>query len=132
MDDDHRISDLQDQVDCLSEQLRITREALLGLDDDRWDGFHGRFTRTQELILRTLYVRQQIVSRQAMYTSLYSDRLDADWPEPRVLDVMISNLRRKLPKGSIETSWGRGWGLTQIGINWVDGLLKKDSSNGQG
>ncbi|MEW9304521.1 winged helix-turn-helix domain-containing protein [Labrys neptuniae] len=55
----------------------------------------------------------RIVTRDQIYDSLYALRPDCDWPELKIIDVMICKVRPQLaPIGmTIETAWGRGWKL---------------------
>ena len=62
-----------------------------------------------------LFVRAypRMVSRQSLMNWLYQLRPDEE-PEPKILDVYVCHLRRKLkPLGvGFETVWGRGWVMT--------------------
>ncbi|MBD9372094.1 helix-turn-helix domain-containing protein [Rhizobium sp. ARZ01] len=51
-------------------------------------------------------------TRESILLSMYSDRVD-EAPEPKIVDVFICKLRRKVkPFGvAIDTIWGRGWSL---------------------
>ena len=54
----------------------------------------------------------RIISREALMTWLYSLRIDQE-PEPKIIDVWVCKLRKKLkPLGiRIDTSRGRGYAL---------------------
>ena len=54
--------------------------------------------------------RRRFARRDALYTVVYG--LADAAPESRVMDVMICNLRKKLPPGErIVTVWGQGFRL---------------------
>ena len=54
----------------------------------------------------------QIVSKEALYTAMYSDRFDP--PELKIIDVYISHLRKQLPKEyKLITIWGHGYRLVK-------------------
>jgi DNA-binding response OmpR family regulator len=52
-----------------------------------------------------------VATKEQLYDDLYGARPECDWPEVKLLDVMVFKLRRKLdPIGlEIRTVWGRGW-----------------------
>lgn len=56
-----------------------------------------------------------VFPRDTLMNALYFDKPDGDWPEPKIIDVFICKLRRKIaPTGcGIQTVYGRGY-------EWVD------------
>ena len=66
-------------------------------------------TASEERIFGVLMARD-VATKEALMIVLYSDDAN-DWPDPKILDVMICKLRKKLKalEIKIETVWGRGW-----------------------
>ncbi|MBZ9939167.1 winged helix-turn-helix domain-containing protein [Mesorhizobium sp. BR1-1-16] len=62
--------------------------------------------------LRQSYPR--VLSKEAMFDKVYGARPECDWPEPKIIDVMICKMRPKLaPLGLIiSTHWGVGYSIT--------------------
>lgn len=59
---------------------------------------------------------RDLVTQDAAMAALYGDRVGADnEPAPKIIDVFICHIRKKLkPFGlSVETRWGQGYFLTQ-------------------
>lgn len=52
-------------------------------------------------------------SREAIFDDLYSLRGEAAEPEPKIIDIHLTRMRRKLREidVSIENKWGFGWRL---------------------
>lgn len=48
----------------------------------------------------------RVFTKDNIMDALYT--LSPDPPDPKIVDIMVSKLRRKLPAGTIETVWGRG------------------------
>lgn len=61
-----------------------------------------------------MLMKRAFVSHASLYTVLYAGRPECDWPKPKIMDVQVCKLRRKLRKHgvSIETRWGEGWMMT--------------------
>jgi two-component system cell cycle response regulator CtrA len=68
-------------------------------------------TRLEEAMLGAIYAANHTVTRDRVFDLLFG--LHDDPPEPKIMDVAMSHLRRKLrPLGvHITTVWGRGWYL---------------------
>jgi DNA-binding response OmpR family regulator len=60
-----------------------------------------------------MLMSRSFVSHSSLYTVLYAGRPECDWPEPKVMDVQICKLRRKLKKHGVTilTRWGEGWSM---------------------
>jgi DNA-binding response OmpR family regulator len=77
-----------------------------------------RLTGSHAWILTLLVRRTQGLTKEAIYDSLYADRLDGG-PEPKIIQVRISQLRRQLkahvpslgPLAGIEPQWSVGYRL---------------------
>jgi len=50
-----------------------------------------------------------LLSRSALLVAMCFDRREADWPEPKTVDVQICKLRRKLDGITIRTVQGCGY-----------------------
>lgn len=78
-----------------------------------------------------MLMQRIFVSHSSLYTVLYANRPECDWPEPKILDVQICKLRRKLKKigASIDTRWGEGWMMTAANKAKVrDAIGRADAS----
>jgi len=84
-------------------------------------------TASEDRVLRVLYKRApQGATKEQIYLALYADRHDCDLPDrDKIVDVFVCKLRKKLPQGSIETLWGRGYRLTDIGREFVRGKIEE-------
>lgn len=85
------------------------------------NGFSAALTRQELDILLLLHSRVlRVVQKQAIMDHLYQLSPDVE-PEPKILDVFICKMRKKLkPLGvSIQTSWGRGYSLSFDGPSRV-------------
>lgn len=63
------------------------------------------------LILRSANGR--VVPKEIIMSRAYSDRNVNEWPEPKVIDVYISKIRKKLPEHRISTVWGVGYSMVK-------------------
>jgi DNA-binding response OmpR family regulator len=54
---------------------------------------------------------EQCFPRSAIMNALYFDKPDGDWPDPKIIDVFICKMRRKLEgtPHDVRTIWGRGY-----------------------
>lgn len=70
-----------------------------------------------------------VVRKAALFDLLFGDRLDGG-PEPKILDVVVCKVRRKVEilAGCIETVWGVGYRLTPQGRARLDGILQADAA----
>lgn len=119
------INALQMQLDALREQNVLLQNALVGMDE-AWPHIPG-ITTQMETLLRLLW-RHEIVTRDAAYITLFSHRIETDWPDPSTISVQISKMRPYLPPNSITTIHGRGWQLTASGRQWLAETLSKFNS----
>lgn len=64
-----------------------------------------------------MLLRREFVTRDGLYTVLYEDRPECDWPQEKILDVQMCKLRvaLKMLKLDIEikTRWGEGWSISR-------------------
>lgn len=67
-------------------------------------------TESQRRLVGALLARRGwILSRSALLVAMCFDRREADWPEPKTVDVQICKLRRKLDGITIRTVQGCGY-----------------------
>lgn len=106
--------DLQERV----RQQEQTIEALLArIRDLEGQGDLERLAwlnlTSREREVMALLMRREMVTRAQIHTLLYGDRSDGG-PDPKIIDVFICKIRRKLQGTSIEieTMWGVGYKLT--------------------
>jgi hypothetical protein len=78
-------------------------------------------------ILGMLFKRN-FVTHDSLYTVLYAGRLECDWPQPKIMDVQICKLRRKLKRFGIviKTQWGEGWSMSVADKAKVRAVLDGD------
>ncbi|NVO13831.1 MAG: helix-turn-helix domain-containing protein [Rhodoplanes sp.] len=71
------------------------------------------FTRTEAPIVATL-AKELSATKQQLHAAMYRSRIDADdLPDPKIVDVMVCKIRKKLPEGcTITTVWGWGYEVT--------------------
>lgn len=101
-------------IERATDQISVfVRGNMATIPSSRWDAFG--LTATQERFVSALFARPgQTISRSAMLDALYFDK-PAE-PDPKVFDVMLMHIRRKLAGSSysIQTIWGIGFrGLTE-------------------
>lgn len=71
------------------------------------------FTGSEYRVFAALMEREALSKDQILAIS-YADRLDADLPEPKIVDVFVCKIRKKLRPFDVEirTIWGRGYSIT--------------------
>lgn len=108
MDKDLRIAALEDRVDLLEEQVAQLERALSG---DLPCPIEWRLTASETRVFGVL-VHREVASRDAIMAALYRDR-NREEPDPKIVDVFICKLRRKIkPHGVvIKTRHGMGFSL---------------------
>lgn len=106
-----RIKELLRRVSHLEDRI-LELEALLS---DQTPGFiESGFTKTEAAVLAIL-LKRGVVTKEAMMIFLYSGRID-DAPDPKICDVFVHHVRRKLKSHGITISkvWGVGWRLDEV------------------
>ena len=98
---------LQAENERLEARVIMLEDALYGGEPEYPRGW--KLTRQEARFLSVLLTRPGVATREMFYASLYQQRDDT--PDPKIIDVLIHYLRRKLaPFGlEIETVWGRGY-----------------------
>lgn len=98
-----RVSDLEEQLRALGNRGQNVANRLRG-----WCGLTGKEARMLSLLLD-----RGIASKESLYVHLYESRLDSDSPEPKIIDVFVCKIRKKLPEGvTIGTKWGFGYEIS--------------------
>ena len=116
MDENQR---LRDRVEEL--------EMLLGKDTSLASKLCAAYQIEPEMAdVLALIFNRNFVSHQSMFTVLFGARPDCDQPDPRVMDVQICKLRRKLrPYGiTIKTQWGQGWSMPVASKDRLRAMLR--------
>ena len=56
---------------------------------------------------------RDIATKSSIMAALYSDRIDGEEVEPKIVDVFVCKMRRKLAKFGVDimTVWGTGYSL---------------------
>jgi two-component system cell cycle response regulator CtrA len=104
------------RIDALEAELDVAHEKIRALNDQFLHASYEaplelELTATEERVFAMLAKREQISSKEQLMFSLYSGRATDEEPEPKIVDVMVCKIRRKIaPFGlTIETAWGRGY-----------------------
>lgn len=120
-------AELRQQLARRDEEIKNLREIIQHIRkslDEEVDGLEfGRvLTRTERMTLAIL-IRRKRVTRDQIHSVLYSDDPDGG-PGPKVIDVFMSHIRRKLrPLGIvIETIYGVGFQLSDASRDLIDPL----------
>jgi DNA-binding response OmpR family regulator len=116
----------QDKILNLTEQIEILKSQLVDTDN----GFYGLalrhgLTHAHTTILRLLFKRPGVVAtKEQLLVGLYAHRPDHVWGDGKTLEVHVCRIRKKMPPDSIETFWGRGYRLTEVGRAWIKAELE--------
>ncbi len=114
---------LERRVADLTAENEELRERLAGHDGrntgDMEFPVEWRLSPTEAAIFQAL-IRRERLRRESLWDLLYGDRQDGG-PEPKILDVLIFNLRRKVSKlgVTILTIHGFGWRLDAGDRAWL-------------
>ncbi len=100
----------QDEIETLRERVRQLEDLLIPtgvLCPIEWG-----LTGSEARLFAFLTTRDMATKEQIMH-ALYADRHNADEVEPKIVDVFICKLRKKLtPHGvTVDTVWGQGYSL---------------------
>lgn len=108
MDDLTRIRLLEEENQVLRDRIEWLERELLGRTDHvplEWGltGMQARFI--------LALARRAEMTKEQLLVALYSDRNEE--PGPKIVDVFVHHLRRKLKRHGVEitTLWGRGYAL---------------------
>ena len=87
-------------------------EELLGKVEGRFDHTIVQFTKSEDELVG-LFLRRAFWTKESMYIVLYGAR-QGEAPDPKILDVLMVRIRRKLMKFGItvDTQPGSGWSMT--------------------
>jgi two-component system cell cycle response regulator CtrA len=86
------------------------------------DGRRAVISSREYTLLETLMLRRgMLVTKDALMSRLYGDE---DWPVPRIIDVFVCKLRRKLAAAGaaeiVRTVWGHGYTVEDPGADMVE------------
>ena len=109
----------------LSEANDLIRE-MRTVDTDVTDALQGvaRMSHGEAVVLASI-VRHGRVSKQRLYNALYGNHANPDaTPDPKIIDVFICKIRRKLEPHEIEigTLWGWGYQMTPENVDKLRAL----------
>ena len=133
---------LQAECDRLEARVIILEDALYGGEPQY--PLDWKLSPQEARFLSVLLTRPEVATREMFYASIYQQQDTVH--DPKIIDVIICNLRRKLtPRGiEIETSWGRGYWLVdqakakelafgadrakgETALAWFAGAISRDS-----
>lgn len=103
---------LQEENEMLRERVRQLEVALGATDNSAMATKFG--LSASLMILLQMMVKKPIMLRDAAMLALYGHYADRDTPDEKIIDIFISQLRKKMePFGvKIITDWGRGYYLS--------------------
>lgn len=106
-----RIAILEAENDELRERV-IQLERAMTSDYDRMP--IGGLTSSEAVVLAVIVSTTNGASKSRIFEALYAMRSSRDLPEPKIVDVMVCKLRKKLDAlgVEIETIWGWGYRLS--------------------
>jgi two-component system cell cycle response regulator CtrA len=109
VDVDARLEALQSEVGRLRERIAVL-EGALGFDSPA--PVELRLTPHEALLFNVL-TKREMVTKSTALSALYSD-FGKDEAEPKIVDVFICKLRKKVrPFGiEVETVWGQGYRMS--------------------
>lgn len=101
----------------LEAELLLLRQKLAALGRTvSGDVLQHRFTKGESAVFAALRnAKGAVVSKEAVYDAVYGNDPDGG-PEPKILDVFICKIRKKLVGSgyTIVTHWGLGWRMTSV------------------
>lgn len=108
-----RVEELEDLAGMGDDDVSLLRQAT-GL------------TLAQCKILGVIRKRRRIAPRQMIHGYVYGGRPECDQPDIKIIDVLISQARKKLrPLGiEIETGWGTGYQMTEPNRTALTALME--------
>jgi two-component system cell cycle response regulator CtrA len=101
-------------------------EALLGVDRSIVGRIRDAFNiEPRHAQIVGMLLSRDFVTRDGLYTVLYGDLPEKDWPNDKILDAQICKLRPRLVPFGIEinTKWGEGWSMTKADKAKVRAIL---------
>ena len=90
-------------------------ERILGIDQEMVNRIRvGISVTPDQAKMLGLLITRTIVTHDAMFTAVHGDKPECDQPTPKVMEVQLSQLRRRLkPYGvAVVNAWKSGWFLT--------------------
>ncbi len=96
--------------------LETAVERIRQLEDDAGLNFevhpHYKLTKTEEALLGMFANSTGVLTKERVLTAIWG--MSEDPPNPKIVDVLICKIRKKLkPFGvEIDTYWARGWHMT--------------------
>lgn len=103
---------LRQENEDLKHRVRELEQLLMGTE--LYLPPHLKLTARQEQLVKVMMSRPMMTREAAMFI-IYQD--NPEGVEPKILDVFICKIRKKLAEHGIEikTIWGRGWQITEDG-----------------
>lgn len=118
-----RCAELEEEVKFLRRELAM--ELDLSLTDQLAQAF--KLSPQAARVLTTLYqTKGRVVSRLLIYERLYTHERDGD---PKIVDVLLSQVRKRLGHEYIGNVWARGVALTVAGVARVETVLAEHAGS---
>lgn len=108
-------------------ELRHKLDSLLAELERRGEPLPCDLTPSEEIIARLLRSRSpNLVTRDVLHAALYAYRSEADEPDVRAVEVILSHARKKMRDIgiAIENEWARGWRMNAASAAQWDKLAK--------
>lgn len=105
---------LEAENDELRERVRHLEAMLL----PSFDGMpFGGLTASEARVLSAIAASPEGITKDRIFAAVYGSSTDADQPEPKIIDVYVCRLRKKLAPHeiTIETVWGWGYRIDATG-----------------
>lgn len=95
-------------------RIEITRAGRVVVDGQTLGAF---LTPKEERVLRAVLGHREVATKEFILDSVYGGR---DEPEPKIVDVFVCKVRKKLGLHArvIQTVWGRGW-MRHPDYDWI-------------
>lgn len=107
---DSLLFEQQEQIETLRERVRQLVDALA--PPDTVVPIEWGLTASEARVFSHLTTRD-VATKSSIMAALYSDRPDEGDVEPKIVDVFVCKMRRKIAKFGVEilTVWGQGYTL---------------------
>lgn len=108
----HPSAGLYARIERLESELASAKETIERLKGDVEHKALKSLTCLEAKLAATIIkASPRLLSKPALMDAVYGGY---DEPEIKIINVLICNIRRKLPDLSIETVWGRGYQILEV------------------
>jgi DNA-binding response OmpR family regulator len=104
-----QVARLRAQLQGAREEIRQLRETLRPSNVTRYRELY--LTGSEQAVLQIIVTVQGVCPRERLFQGLYGSRCETSQPDPRIINVHVSRLRRKLGAHGIQIDSVRGAGV---------------------